>query len=147
MEGKQLCGLCSTRLSKREKVIYEKGKIILEDLKRQKQPEYKSSDLEEMYVYMDVVGNTGLARRTLNQELFPEEKEIILHYNPHPKPRARICHLECPKERVEDIKRILKENACIEMLPTKYNPLENSPRNKYLGIRGEKVQGSQILEV
>lgn len=32
-----------------------------------------------MYCYMDLVGDLGLVRRTLNQQRFPDEKEVILN--------------------------------------------------------------------
>lgn len=85
MEIEQVCGSCSTRKRKGKKDYMEEGKVNLEELRSSKSPEYKRNNLEEMYCYMDPVGNLRLLRRTFNKELLPEEKEVILNYDriPH----------------------------------------------------------------
>lgn len=47
---------------------------------------------------MDLIGNLGLVRLTLNQEPFPGEGEVIVYKNSHPLPRAEIYRLICPKK-------------------------------------------------
>lgn len=88
----------------------------LNEIKRHEQRVYNTEDLVDTYFYMNLVGNLGLIRRTLIEDMFKGKDEMVLNYNPHSSPRVGIGKFIIPKEYRGDLIEALRKR-CIERLP------------------------------
>lgn len=62
----------------------------LEELNRPTHQTFNPDELVDLYFYVNLVGDLGLIRRTLVQDVFNGQEDMVLKYNPHPTLRAGI---------------------------------------------------------
>lgn len=118
----------------------------LEELNRSSLQSFNTDELTGVYFYCNLLGNLGVLRRTLLQEVLKGIEDMVLNYNQHPSPRAGIGHIKCPKKNVHTFVEDLKKKR-IEIIPLNYSPMELSPRNKHLGPRREIALKNHQLEL
>lgn len=64
---------------------------------------FSTEELTEGYFYTNLVGNLGLIRRSVIQDLFKGKKEVVLNYSPNSSPRAGISQIIFRKEHVDSV--------------------------------------------
>lgn len=117
----------------------------LEAINRPVRKYYRTDELTGVYFYINLVGNLGLKRRSLIQDVSKKEGEMVLNYNQHQSQRAGISQIICPNEHVEAVVEGVKFKKIIRLLET-YNPLELSARSKHRRKSRKEALKSHQLE-
>lgn len=94
-----------TRRKTEHKWNQRKGRIMLEELNRPKQQEYKKATFKLSTSWWILLETLGMIRRKRNQELIPRDGEFIRNYNTHLSPRWMICQIMCPTKRAVEMKK------------------------------------------
>lgn len=124
-------------------------KTRLEELNRPTNQTFNPDELVDVYLYVTLVGNLGLIRRTLIQDLFKWREDMVLKpvfkFSPKPTWGLEFDRL-CVRRKKETVVNEL-ERRKIEQLPTVYKPLYISPRSNNMDERKERALKIHCTEV